>query len=455
MKKKFMKSLLACTLSVALIGSMTACGNKPVANESSTKESTETQVAETSESTEAVEPQTLRVMWWGNQTRADATNEMLALFEETHPGVTVEVEFADWGGYWDKLSTQAISNNLPDVIQMDTGGYLVQYAGNGLLADLTSYMETGALDVSGVPASILESGKIGDSIYAMPTGSNANSYVYRTDVVEQAGVTIPEKMTWSELVEIAKIVYEKTGWKSQVLSRASSILVESMLRNDGLNFFNEDGTALGFDDPTYLVEAWERALTAQNEGYGLKLEEVTSEETSCFAKDTWDGIVWSNQVATYETDSACSLSLAGLPWRDGGTAPSDYLKPTMFWAVTETTDVKDLAVEFINFFVNETAVYDIVGIDRGIPVDAEIKEYISGKLEGTNKKVNEYIAYLSEEGNTGSIIVDVSPAAAEVRDKLVEYSEKVFYKVETDLEKAARDYMAEANKILAENAPEK
>lgn len=65
---------------------------------------------------ESEEPVTLRVYWWGSQTRHDLTMAAIEKFEEKYPNITVEAEFTSWDGYWSKLATQVAGNLLPDVI---------------------------------------------------------------------------------------------------------------------------------------------------------------------------------------------------------------------------------------------------------------------------------------------------------------------------------------------------
>ena len=108
---------------------------------------------------------TLRVTWWGSQTRHDLTMAAIEKFQEKYPWITVEPEFTSWDGYWSKLATQVAGGLLPDVIQMDYQ-YLIQYAQSGVLADLKPYFESGTIDVSNVAESVLTSGQVGEKIYA-------------------------------------------------------------------------------------------------------------------------------------------------------------------------------------------------------------------------------------------------------------------------------------------------
>ena len=136
----------------------------------------------------------LTVSWWGNQSRNEKTQGALDLYSEQNPGVTFEGQFSEWADYWNKLATSSASHSLPDIIQMDYK-YLEQYVSNDLLVDLTPYVEDGTIDVSAVSEDILNSGKVGDGLYAIPTGINAPALIYNKTVTDEAGVTIKDNMS--------------------------------------------------------------------------------------------------------------------------------------------------------------------------------------------------------------------------------------------------------------------
>ena len=107
--KKFLSGALAAALAC---GMLAGCGAEKAPAESKPAESTP--AAGESTAAPAEEDITLRVAWWGNQVRNEGTTAMLDAYMEEHPNVKIEAEFADWSGYWDKLATQAASNNMPD-----------------------------------------------------------------------------------------------------------------------------------------------------------------------------------------------------------------------------------------------------------------------------------------------------------------------------------------------------
>ena len=54
---------------------------------------------------QAQESVTLRISWWGSQTRHDRTLAAIELFESQNPGVKIEPEYMSWGDYWIRMAT--------------------------------------------------------------------------------------------------------------------------------------------------------------------------------------------------------------------------------------------------------------------------------------------------------------------------------------------------------------
>ena len=111
---------------------------------------------------------------------------MLEKFEELNPDIDVVMDYSDWDGYWTKLPAQVAGGQTPDVFQMDYA-YLAQYVENGVLADLTPYIEDGSLDMSNVEQSILDSGSIDGKTYAISTGTNGPGHALPQGCHRRAG----------------------------------------------------------------------------------------------------------------------------------------------------------------------------------------------------------------------------------------------------------------------------
>lgn len=395
---------------------------------------------------------TVNILWWGSQTRHDLTVKLIEKFEELNPDIDVVMDYSDWGGYWTKLPAQVAGGQTPDVFQMDYA-YLSQYAENGVLAELDSYIADGTLDMSDVSENVLASGQVGGKTYAISTGTNAPVMLYRKDILDELGLTLPMNPTMSEYTTVAKAVYEATGLRDTYVTDCSAVILRIHLRNYGLNLYNEDATALGFDDPKYLVNMWKLALQAQEEGWGLMPGEAAAVTAfDSMVVDAWSRFQNSNELQAYRDATGKDISMVMLPSMDDATTPALFLKPAMFWCVGADSANKEAAVRFINFFTNSPECFDIVGIERAVPISAKMREYVAPSLNETSQEVAAYIDFVSQPGMT-SPLMNADPAVAStVSELLDQYSEQVRYGMVDDLEATARQFMDEANEILAKAA---
>ena len=400
----------------------------------------------------AEEKTTVNILWWGSQTRHDLTVKLIEKFEELNPDIDVVMDYSDWSGYWTKLPAQVAGGQTPDVFQMDYA-YLSQYAENGVLAELDSYIADGSLDMSDVSENVLASGQVNGKTYAISTGTNAPAMLYRKDILDELGLTLPMNPTMSEYTAVAKAVYEATGLRDTYVTDCSAVILRIHLRNYGLNLYNEDATALGFDDPKCLVNMWKLALQAQEEGWGLMPGEAAAVTAfDSMVVDAWSRFQNSNELQAYRDATGKDIGMVMLPSMDDATTPALFLKPAMFWCVGSDSANKEAAVRFINFFTNSPECFDIVGIERAVPISAKMREYVAPSLNETSQEVAAYIDFVSQPGMT-SPLMNADPAVAStVSELLDQYSEQVRYGMVDDLEATAREFMDEANAILAEAA---
>ena len=452
MKKKRIFASLAATMMVA--GLLAGCGG----TSSTAASGDDTASAATGEAADAAAASgdsgktVLNVLWWGSQTRHEQTTAMLEKFEELNPDIDVVMDYSDWDGYWTKLPAQVAGGQTPDVFQMDYA-YLSQYVENGVLADLTPYIEDGSLDMSNVEQSILDSGSIDGKTYAISTGTNAPVMLYRKDLTDELGIEVPMNPTLTEYMDIAKQVYEATGLRDTFITGCTAANLNFYLRNYGMNFYNDAGDGLGFDDPQYLVDMWQLALDAQNEGWGMKPgEETAATAFDSMVTDAWSRQQNSNELQAYRDATGMDISMVMIPTTEDATTPNSYLKPAMYWCVGADSDVKDAAIRFIDFFTNNEACYDIVGIERAVPISSAMREYVAPTLDEVGQEVVEFIDYVSQPDKASPIMNPDPSASTEVEELMDQYSEQVRYGEITDLATTAQQFMDEANQILADAA---
>ena len=453
MKKKRIFASLAATMMVA--GLLAGCGG---GTSSTAASGDDTASAATGEAADAAAASgdsgktVLNVLWWGSQTRHEQTTAMLEKFEELNPDIDVVMDYSDWDGYWTKLPAQVAGGQTPDVFQMDYA-YLAQYVENGVLADLTPYIEDGSLDMSNVEQSIIDSGSVDGKTYAISTGTNAPVMLYRKDITDELGLELPMDPTLTEYMDVAKAVYEATGLRDTFITGCTAANLNFYLRNYGMNFYNDAGDGLGFDDPQYLVDMWQLALDAQNEGWGMKPgEETATTAFDSMVNDAWSRQQNSNELQAYRDATGKDISMVMIPTTEDATIPNSYLTPAMYWCVGADSDVKDAAIRFIDFFTNNEACYDIVGIERAVPISSAMREYVAPTLDEVGQEVVEFIDYVSQPDKASPIMNPDPSASTEVEELMDQYSEQVRYGEITDLATTAQQFMDEANQILADAA---
>nr|WP_256522453.1 extracellular solute-binding protein [Halobacillus sp. A5] len=387
--------------------------------------------------------------WWGSQSRHDQTQEIIKKFEEENPDIKIESEFTGFDGYFEKMAASASGNNLPDIMQQNFGEYLNQYADKELLADLTEFVDDGTIDVEGVDDTIMESGVKNDKLLGIPTGTNALTAFYNKDMTDEAGVDISDgEWSWEDYEEYTTEISEATGEYGARLMEPQN-LFEYYLREKGEKLFNEDGTALGYDDDQLLVDYFERNLELKESeavpGYDT-IQQIKGVEDELIARgEAAFDFRWSNQATAL--DSAADgkpLEMTMLPGSNNDQGM--YLKPAMLWSVAENSEHKEEAAKFIDFFVNNVEVYEIGGSDRGVPIKEDIRDELSADLSETDQKVFDYIEMVTE--NSSPIDSNFPPQSSEVLGELQKIDERVMYG-ELSAEEGAEQFRSTVESILA------
>src|SRR5215471_734401 len=153
----------------------------------------------------------LRFAWWGSQDRHDRTIKAIQLFEQMHPNISITYEFAGFQDYFTKMSTYATGGNLPDLMQQDYAT-INQWSTNGLIIPLDDYVNDHTINLSDVPKSSIDGGRIGGKLIAINLGNNSQSMMLDTDAFQKAGVPLPaDNWTWDDFEKAATDIHSKLG----------------------------------------------------------------------------------------------------------------------------------------------------------------------------------------------------------------------------------------------------
>ena len=124
-----------------------------------------------------------------------------------------------------------------------------------------------------------------------------------------------------------------------------------------------------------------------------------------------------------------------------------YLKPSQFFSIAETSEHKQEAAEFINWFTNSVECNEILLGERGIPINTEVSEAIKSKVDEKSALIFEYINQVSEIAEPIDAPDPTGKGEIEALGKTA--VEDVRYG-DLTAEEAAENFTAQSNSILSQ-----
>jgi multiple sugar transport system substrate-binding protein len=392
MIKKGMVSLLSLLLALMF----TACSSNGKAD---------SKPAATSAASVSSKKIELRMTWWGSQTRHDLTMKALKLFEQKHPNITIKPEYSGWDGYFDKLATQVAGANAPDLIQMDYA-FLTDYAKRGALLDLSPYVQK-ELNTADHDKSMIAAGTIDNKLYALTMGVNAPGVIYNSSVLKDLGIAEPqESWTWTDFADMATRIAKAKGkgyFGSMDIANVLN-MYELFIRQSGGSLF-KDGQLGATKDS---LSEWYKMWGDLRKSGSVPTPEITAATTNAIetrpitlgtaAMD----FAWSNQTGTFQKvlkNQNDKLKIQVIPHLAGEKKIGEYLKPSMFISgYSKTSNPKEVAM-VIDFLINDPDASKILGAERGVPINAQIRQQLKTSLSENDQMIFDFIDTVSKHSS--------------------------------------------------------
>ena len=378
----------------------------------------------------------LRLIFWGGQARADRTYGVTDLFAKEHPDVSIDGEFLGWADYWPKLATQTAGGNAPDIMQMDYR-YIGEYARRGTLAPLDSYVGSG-LDISQIDEDQLRNGTIDGKLTGISLGVAAGATVFDTKALADAGIELdPMGWTYEDLKTKGAAFKEATGGAMTLAPDGSGIelLLENWLRQQGKALYTPEGApAFEAADITAWFELWAdlRAAGAIVAPEEQAMDTGQLETAPLVRGKTAMNFTTSNQLVAYQTLVPNPLGIAIFPATKTGSTGGHYRNSSQYFSISSRSTNADSAIAFLNFFVNSPEAVAILGVERGVPASAAMREAVTPLLDERSRLAVQYISDL------GAIAGDVPPtppaSAGEVEVALKTKSQEVAFGAQSPAE---------------------
>ena len=395
--------------------------------------------------------QSLRLLFWGGQDRADRTYGVTDLYTKAK-GTQMEAEFLAWNDYWPKLATQTAGGNAPDIVQMDYR-YIVEYATRNAIAPLDEFVGS-TLQLDQFDADQLEGGKVNGQLYGISLGANSVAMLINTAAFEEAGVAAPTRdWTYETLMEMGEAFNSaniRGGMKAIGDGSYNEPMLHNWLRQRGKELYTPDGK-LAFDEDDaiawYTMWADLRAAGVCVAAEDQALDTGPLETTMLVLGKAAMLPSNSNQLVAFQTLVPEKLDMSGFPRVAAGVGGGHYRKPSMFFSVGGTSANKEAAADFLNFFISNPEAAQILGVERGIPCLPSTRDAVAPTLDEQSQLALNFVSSLGDL--LGALPPPPPPSAGEIDASLIRtLGQEVGFGAKTP-EQAGRDLVAGANDILS------
>ncbi len=365
-----------------------------------------------SEPAEPTGPVELRMSWWGGDARHELTNEVLDLFEEENPGITVVRDFGGFDGYLDKITTQYAGKNSPDVIQL-YNEVLVEFADRGQVYDMNEAVDAGVLSLDGWPADLVATTTIDGKLSALDFGLSTHGFIFDETKSAELGVALPdENYTWDDLKTYGAAIRTASGGAvAGVTDLAHSYQVfEVWAKQHGEEYMTADG--LGFSEQT-LADYWQYWADMRDAG-AATAPDVSSEYLGTPYDAVIAGVAAStflfvNQYEGVTANTPNTLALTRLP--SESQDPGQYLRMSMNLIISSQSEHPLEAAKLVNFLLNSEEANSILGIDRGVPANGNVVEAATAGVNDVVAKAMGVIQSVRDNGSAAPVPAPVGSGA--------------------------------------------
>jgi multiple sugar transport system substrate-binding protein len=343
----------------------------------------------------------LRLIWWGGQARADRTLAVADAFAAATGNPEPQGEFLAWNDYWTRLATQVAGGNAPDVLQMDYR-FIVEYASRNAIAPLDEFVG-GVLKLDDFDQDQIEGGKVNGQLYGLSLGANSVAMLVNTTAFEEAGVELPNRdTTYADIEAIGeafKAANIRDGMKAIQDGSGSEPMLDNWIRQRGKPLYTPEGK-LGpdVDDMVEWFSMWNRwrdagyITTAEDTALDTGAPEVSMVALNKAAMMPSN----SNQLVIHQSINPDTLTITNYPRIAPGVGGGHYRKPSQFWSISGSSANKEQAAAFLSYFVNDIEAGKVLGVERGIPCSAAVREAVSPLLSDQDQIALNFVANLGD-----------------------------------------------------------
>ncbi|MGY3814466.1 ABC transporter substrate-binding protein [Globicatella sulfidifaciens] len=392
------------------------------------------------------EASSLTFMFRGGEDEKKAYEAAIKKFEENE-NVSVEIIATDADQYATKLQAAISGGNVPDVFYIEQSN-LMAYVDNGVLLDITKYIEESDFDLDniweyGSESYRYDGEQVGTGpLYGLPKDLGPFALGYNKDMFEKAGVELPDPdkpYSWDEFLEVSKALTLDTNGDGQLDQWGTGFNINWSLQafvwSNGADFINDSMDKVTVDTPEF-AEALQYLADLQN------VHEVTPSISDAQTLDTYQR--WMNgEIAFFpvgpwdmSTYDKLPFEYDLMPWPAGKTGQSATWIGSLGIGVSSKTQAPEKAAKLVEYLsASVEGQQQLVDAKIQIPNLIDMANEWASDTESKPSNKQEFLDVVEEYGRA-------MPAA---RTYNAEWYDEFFINIQAvlDGDQTAAEYVAE------------
>ena len=393
----------------------------------------------------AEENVTLRFMWWGSDSRHEATIAVCEQYMAAHPNVTIEFEYGGYDGYQEKLTTQLASGTNPDIIQYDVKWKDDILRQGNVFLNLNDYADT--LDLTTFDEGMLNNyGYYGEALVGLPTGINATAILVNTAVTEAAGIDIADIKTWDDMIAAGEKLhaYDENMYllNLEVMNLGEQLAYALLPQIIGDNMIADDGVTLNA-----TAEDFQKMFELNVRFYESNVLEPV-DAAILYDTNPWTNPKWINHeyamgffISSFINpdtyDFQDTSDVLPMPTFEDAKETGVMLVPPQMIGVAANCEHPEVATDFLNYFYNDPTAAETLGTVRSIPATSTAQQ-VCAEANLVDPNIITAISYAAE---TATIHQNTNVPTT-IKDILVDGAEQVAYGVSDPAKAAQETYSA-------------
>ncbi|WPC09631.1 sugar ABC transporter substrate-binding protein [Globicatella sp. PHS-GS-PNBC-21-1553] len=385
-------------------------------------------------------------MFRGGEDEKKAYEAAIKKFEENE-NVSVEIIATDADQYATKLQAAISGGNVPDVFYIEQSN-LMAYVDNGVLLDITKYIEESDFDLDniweyGSESYRYDGEQVGTGpLYGLPKDLGPFALGYNKDMFEKAGVELPDPdkpYSWDEFLEVSKALTLDTNGDGQLDQWGTGFNINWSLQafvwSNGADFINDSMDKVTVDTPEF-AEALQYLADLQN------VHEVTPSISDAQTLDTYQR--WMNgEIAFFpvgpwdmSTYDKLPFEYDLMPWPAGKTGQSATWIGSLGIGVSSKTQAPEKAAKLVEYLsASVEGQQQLVDAKIQIPNLIDMANEWASDTESKPSNKQEFLDVVEEYGRA-------MPAA---RTYNAEWYDEFFINIQAvlDGDQTAAEYVAE------------